>query len=72
MDTKATIKSKFYNNKFETDYKDNITFKVASNKLLLPTPCSAEHYIPENIARMIEFNIIRFNPLAKSVFATVN
>lgn len=35
MDIEANVESEFYENKFEMDYKDNLKFEVAGNKLLL-------------------------------------
>lgn len=43
MDIEAIVKSKFYGNELEKDYKDNIKFEVACNKLLLPGFRLVEH-----------------------------
>lgn len=72
MDTEASVKSKFYKNKFEINHENNYEFEVAGNKLLLSDPRSAEYHILENIANMIKFNTMRFSPTAKSVFATID
>lgn len=72
IDIEADVESKFYSDKFETDYKDNIEFEVAGNKSLLPGPCSAEHHVPKDTASMIEFNLIGSSPPAKPASATID
>lgn len=72
MDTEAGIKSKFYSNEFKANNKNNIKFKIASKMSLSLSLCSAEHHILEDIASMIQFNIIRSSSTAKPVSAFVN
>lgn len=67
IDTEATVESSFNGNKFEIDHEDNPEFKVAGNKLLLLGSCLVEQYVLEDIASMIEFNTIYFNPPAEPI-----
>lgn len=59
-------------NEFKTNHNDNLKVEVTSNKSLLPSPCLAKHNILENIASMIEFNIICSSPSTKLVFVIVD
>lgn len=61
----------FYD-EFKTNHNDNLKVEVTGNKSLLPSPCLAEHNILENIASMIEFNMICSSPSTKLVFAIVD
>lgn len=85
MDTKASAKSEFYTDEFETDYEDNLESEVICSKSLLPglrsaeqhvlvllDPYSAQHHVPKDTASMIEFDMMHFSPLTNSASTIVN
>lgn len=57
MDTETGVKS-------ETDYENlkDLDLEITSNNTLLPDPRSVEDPVLEDIASMVEFDMIRFNP----------
>ena len=72
IDIEAGIESEFYDDEFEKDYENNIKFEFVGNKSLLPGPRSADHHVPKDTAGIIECNMIRSSPLAKSASAIIN
>lgn len=72
IDIEAGIESEFYNNKFETDYKNNFESKITHNKSLLLGFYLTKLYVLESIANMLEFDMTHSGPPANLVFATVN
>ena len=85
IDIEAGTESEFYVDEFETDYKDNFESKVICNKLLLPglcsteqyvlvlpSPYSAKHYVPEDIASMIKFDMMHSSLLANSASTIID
>lgn len=72
IDTEAGVKSKFYGNEFEINYKDNLESEIVCNKLLLLGFRSSEYHVLEDIANMVEFDIMHFSPLANLAFATID
>ncbi len=85
IDTEAGAENEFYADEFETHHEDNLESEVTHNKSLLPGPrsaeqhvpmlpgpCPAEYHVPEDIASMIEFDIMRSSPPANPVSATID
>ena len=72
IDTKANIESEFYGNEFEINNKNNLESEVIYNKLLLPDFYSTKHHFWEDIANILEFNIMCFNLPANPVSTIIN
>lgn len=84
IDTETGSESQFYVDEFKTDHEKNLESKVTCNKLLLPSPwsakqcvlvlpspCSAEYYVLEDMASIMEFDIMHsslpFDPISATV-----
>lgn len=71
MNTKTGIRIEFYNNKYETNHKNNFKSKVTCNKLLILGFSLTKYYVLQDLTSMLDINIICFNLLFNAVFAMV-
>ena len=55
-----------------TNYKNNFKSKITCNKSVLLGPCLNKYYFLENIASMLEFDMMCFSSLGNPAFAIVN
>lgn len=75
MDTKLSVESIVYGdntdetetnygdkNKMDYRYFEDVDLKITRNNTSLPPPRSAENPVPEDIARMVEFDMMRSSP----------
>lgn len=85
MDIETGVKSTFYMNEFETDYKENLESKITFNKLLLPSfylveqyismlsgSYLTEHHISEDTTNILEYYMMCSSSLANPASATIN
>lgn len=85
IDTQGSAKSEFYMDKFAIDHEDNLESEVTCNMSLLLSFCLAgqhilvlpglrltKHYVLEDIANIIKFDIMCFNLLADQISTTID